>query len=130
MRKAEIKSLLALILGVEQILLLLLSCHCVPLSVADTVPPDVESLDEIHQDNVETGYSKKNAVASLVKWLVVIPVDVGGDDVSRLHEHIVQSCRNSPGPHRVTILRVPGYQNGVAVRVREERGKYSIANPR
>lgn len=130
MCKAEIKSLLPLILGVDQVLFLFLSCHCVPLSIADPVPPDVESLDKIHQDNIETGYSQEDAVTSLVKWLVVIPVDVGGDDVSGLHKHIVQSCRNSPGPHRVTIPRVPGYQNGVAVRIREERGENSIANPR
>lgn len=92
MCKTEIEPLLSLVLGVEQILFLLFSCHCVPPLIADAVPPDIESLDEIHQDNIETGYSQKDTVASLVKWLVVIPVDVGRDDVSGLYKHVVQGC--------------------------------------
>lgn len=117
MRETEIQPLLSFIFCVDQILLLLLSRQCVPLSVANTVPPDVESFDQVHQDNVKTGNAQKNAVSSLVEGFVVISVDVGCDNVSRLHKHVVQRRRDSSGSHGIAVLRVPGHQDCVAVRI-------------
>lgn len=98
---------------------MLLLRHGVPLPLPNLVPPDIKHLDRIKEDNVEAVDSQQNPVASSVKRLVVVAVDVGRDDVAALHKHVVQGSADGSRPDRVAVLCIPAHDDGVAVWITE-----------
>lgn len=127
--KSKVPALLTLILGVEDIILLLLLGKSIPSPVANLVPPDVKRLDEVKQHNVAAGNTQDNPVTSAVKRLVVVAEDVGGGNVTRLHKHVVQGGTNGTGAHTVAVLGVPTNQDGVAVWVAQKTRDESVSYP-
>lgn len=117
MREPEIKPLSALVLGRLHVVNLLLPGQFRPRRFATLVPRDVVELDQIEQNDVEAADRQQNLVAADVERSVVFSVDVGTDDVAGLHEHVVQSCRYCARSDGIAVPRVPGDEDGVAVRV-------------
>lgn len=130
MDKTEVQSLLSLICSAENIVFLLLLGHGIPLAVANLVSPDIESLDKVEQEDIERGNGQQDLIASAVERLVVVTVDVGGDNVTTLHKHVVQRGADGSRADTVAVLGIPADENGVAVWVTEETGEEGIANPR
>lgn len=60
---------------------------------------------------------------------VVFAINVGADDVARLHEHVVQGGAHGPGAHTVRVPRVPRHYNSVTVRIRENEAEEGVAHP-
>lgn len=85
MNKPEIQALQAFVFGVCEIVRLLLFGHRIPNDVSLLVSEDVILLGEEEKDDVERGDGHQNLVSAAVEGLVVVAVNVAGNDISSLH---------------------------------------------
>lgn len=118
MREPEIKPFCTFVLSRLNIVDFLLSGQLGPRCLATLVPRNIIELHQIEQNDIEAADSQQDLVTADVEWPVVLSVNVCTDNVAGLDEHIVQSCRYCTRSDGVAIPRVPGDEDGVAVRVR------------
>ena len=82
MHEPEIQPLQSLIRRVQHIIVLLLRRQRIPPGLAHLVAPEVEQLDKVKQDNVETDDPQQNLVSAAIQRLIIIAIDVGGNDIT------------------------------------------------
>ena len=72
----------------------LLARHGCPDSTASVVAPLVIQLRSDNGQDVETNKSEQNLVTSIVIRLVIVAVNLRGDNVGQLDRHVVQRRAN------------------------------------
>lgn len=91
MCESEVQTLIALIRRGLQVRLLVLLRHTAPNALSLLIDHHVENFGSNKQRKVIGADSNQNLVASPVKRLIVLAVDVLADDTARLNGHVVQS---------------------------------------
>ena len=118
--KSKVQSLHSLILGCGNVILLLLLGQGIPFRISCLVTPDVVSLNQIKQDDVEAADSQQNLVTAAVEWLVIIAINILCDDIARLDTHVVQRSTYSASADSVAVTGVPCDQNSVAIGIAQQ----------
>lgn len=127
--ESKVQTLLTLICRVQNVVLLLFLCQSIPSSIADLVPPDIERLDDIKQDDVGRRDTKNDPVTSAVQRLVVFAENVRSSNVTSLNKHVIQGSADSPRAYTVAVLGVPANKDSVTVRVTQKASDESVSNP-
>lgn len=65
----------------------------------------------------------------MIQRLIVRAVDVERDDISQLHEHVVQRRRHRPRSHAAGVLARPRHDDRVRVGVAQHDGHEGIGAP-
>ena len=117
MREPEVQPLVTLILRVLQILMLLILAHRTPLLLPRAVAPSVVQPSEDEQTKRKHIDANQCAVSTEVLRLVVLAVDVGRDDSTHLHHHVVAGCGDGACADATRVARGEADENGVAVGV-------------
>lgn len=103
MRKPEIQPLVPLISRRLQVLVLLLRCHCIPLTIPVLVPPYIVPLGQEIQPNIPNRHTQQSAIAAFVIRRIVCTVHVGRDDGASLHKHVVAGRRYGARTDRIGV---------------------------
>lgn len=122
-RKAEVQPLVALVLGIGDIVALLILAHSRPLSLLLLVPPHVVQLCSYEQHNGQNIDAEESFVALVVERLVVRAIDVRGNDCSGLHAHVVEGGRDGARADGARVTRAERYVDRVRVRRAQQNGE-------
>ena len=117
MGKPEVQPLHPLILRVENIVFLLFFGHSLPLPIPYAISPNVECLYSIEQENIVHTDTQQYPIAPAIQRLIVIAINISSNDIARLHKHVVESRGDGACTDGIRVLRVPTYEDGVAVRI-------------
>lgn len=118
-RKPEIQALGTFVLGRCDIFHSFPCTHCIPYSISLLVTENIVCFNKVEKDNIETTDPQQHFVSSsicpcistsfsifyqcfqLTKWLIIVAIDIGRNNITRLHKHVIQRRRNRPCPHCV-----------------------------
>lgn len=129
MRKPKIQPLIPLIRRRRQIVILLLLAHRTPHPLPAAIDQHIEHLGADEEGEIERADADQHLVALPVQRLVLFAVDVGGDDVARLHGHVVQGRGDGARADGAGVARGDCDEDGVDVGVADDEGGYDPAGP-
>jgi len=128
-REAEVQPLVALVLGIGDIVALLLLAHSRPLRLLLLVPPHVVDLRAHEQHNRQDVDADEGFVAAVIERFVVCAVDVRGDDRSGLHAHVVEGGGDGACADGAGVARAERYVDRVGVWCAQQDGEQSEGCP-
>lgn len=91
--KTEIEALVTFVLCIVNITLALLLRHGIPLFRTTPVPCDILSFREQKKRDDNDVQCEEYRVATVIQRSSVVAIDIGGNDLAKLHAHIVAGSR-------------------------------------
>lgn len=113
MTEPKVESLISSVLCRVEVLQSLRLGHGIPPLIAPLVPPHIVDLDQTVDYNVHAHNGEQLLLAAAVLRGVVGSVDVGGNDGTSLHKHVVARGRDGSQSDAVRVARVPGHLDGM-----------------
>ena len=88
--KSEVQSLVAFVGRGLQVMNPLFTAHAIPDLISLAVSRHIVRLHKYEDAYIPSYDAQQSLIASIVIWFVLRAVDLRGDDVGKLHSHVVQ----------------------------------------
>lgn len=128
-REPEVQTLITLIRGGAEVLLLLLRRHLAPDGLPGLVPPAVPSDGEHVASNRKASNSNQHPVAATIQRGIVRAVDIHINDGSGLNKHVVNRRCDGPRTNGAGVAGGKSDLDSVRVRVSDEESHGGILSP-
>lgn len=129
MSKSEVQPFVAFVLCSPKVMLLFLVCPAVPDLGFRLVTPNVVVLRTHDEDNTDDGNGDQNTISFPIIWLIVRTINVGRNNTSNLHKHVVDCRSDSPGSNSVCIPRGQSYIDRVTVWITDQQRTARVLDP-
>ncbi|KAI9733105.1 MAG: hypothetical protein M1834_003652 [Cirrosporium novae-zelandiae] len=129
MREPKVQPLIPPIRRRLQILYPLLLRHSVPDPLPISITQDIINFRQKIYDDISTAESQECTVTLAIAGGIGFLVDVGRDDGSRLHAHIVEGRRDGARPDGIGVAGIPAGVDGVCAGVSEQSREDAPAEP-
>ena|SRR5579862_1610642 len=129
MSESEIDPLISLILRRGQILPPLLQSPTIPYPLPALILPNIIQLRQSIQGQVHKCNANQNFIPASIVRFIIIPVDVGGNNIRDLNSHIIKRRCNGAGAYRVCITGLQGNLDSVDIWICCDEGQEDVADP-
>ena len=106
-----------------------LSCHVVPDLAATFVLDNIVYFRSNDDDTVVCKYSEQDLVTCVVIGLIIVPIDLGGEDAGCLHRHVVQRRPDCSCAYSSCVARCQRHNDGVCIRIADDEGRECPPRP-
>lgn len=114
MMEPKVQAFVTWVCGGCKVVGLFFRSHGIPYHCSSFVTPDIVRLDSKEQGYIEDAYSNQDLVATTIWRRVICLIDVGRDNASKLHHHVVDGSTDCSGSDCIWIDWVPSNQDRMA----------------
>jgi len=125
----KVEALVTIVGSIFEVIFAFLDSHGIPFLLSTRIEGSVENVGEGVFCYVHAADGNEISVAAFIQRLVIASVDIGLDDGSSLHAHVVYTRRHSSCPHAVRIARRPCDLDRVHIGIASNKRNDGEVNP-